>query len=48
MYHSALQLSEAEKQAKDVEISELNQQIQAKNQAMDEIIDERDQALQDA
>ncbi|GJN36842.1 hypothetical protein PR202_gb25740 [Eleusine coracana subsp. coracana] len=37
-----------EKQAKDEEIAELNQQIQAKNEEMDAIIEERDQALLDA
>ncbi|GJN40316.1 hypothetical protein PR202_gn00479 [Eleusine coracana subsp. coracana] len=35
-------------QAKDVEITVLNQQIQATNEEMDAIIEERDQALQDA
>ena len=48
MFHSALRLSEVEKQAKDEEIAELNQQIQANNEEMDTILEERDQALQDA
>ncbi|GJN35134.1 hypothetical protein PR202_gb23878 [Eleusine coracana subsp. coracana] len=49
MYQSALRFSEAEKRAKDVEISEAKPtNRKAKNEEMDMIIEERDQALLDA
>ncbi|GJN40331.1 hypothetical protein PR202_gb29536 [Eleusine coracana subsp. coracana] len=48
MFRAALRLFETEKQVKILEVAEMNQQIQAKNEEMDMIIDERDQALGDA
>lgn len=48
IYRNALRQSEERNQAKDVEISALKQQLQEKDEQMADIIEERDQAQDDA